>query len=45
MFKIPQILQRDSLKDKEKISFLTKIKIPQGLHVINSGTNSKMNLP
>jgi hypothetical protein len=38
-------LLRDSLKHKEQLSFLTQLKIPSGLQVINSGTNSNLNLP
>jgi hypothetical protein len=45
IFKILHILQTDSLKHKEQLSFLTQLKIPSGLQVINSGTSSKLNLP
>jgi hypothetical protein len=45
IFKIIQILQRDSLKHKEQLSFLTQLKLPSGLQVIHSGTNSKLNFP
>jgi hypothetical protein len=33
------------LKHKEQLSFLSQLQIPSVLHVINSGTNSKLNIP
>jgi hypothetical protein len=43
--KILQIMPVDSLKYKEQLYFLDQLKNPSGLHVINSGTNSNLNLP
>jgi hypothetical protein len=45
MSKNTQILQVDSLKHKEQIYILDKLKIPLGLHVTNSGINSNLNVP
>jgi hypothetical protein len=43
--KTRQILLVHSLKHEEKLYFLDQLKSPTGLHVINSGTNSNLNLP
>jgi hypothetical protein len=45
MFKIHQNLHRDSLKYKEQFSFLSQLRISPEFKVINSRTNSKLNLP
>jgi hypothetical protein len=42
---IRQTLDRDSMKDREQLSFLSQLQIPSGLQVKNSGTNSILNLP
>jgi hypothetical protein len=45
MYKIRQILLVDSMKHKEQLYFLAQLQIPLGFQVINSGTNSNLNLP
>jgi hypothetical protein len=45
MSKIHQLLQVDSLKHKEKVYILYQLRNLTGLQVINSGTNSNLNLP
>jgi hypothetical protein len=45
MSKICPILSVDSLEHKEKLYFLDQHQNPNGLHVINSRTNSNLNLP
>jgi hypothetical protein len=45
MSKICQTWQVDSLKYREQLSILAQQKIPSGLQVTNSGTNSNLNLP
>jgi hypothetical protein len=45
MSKNTQILEIDSLKHKEQLSFLAQLQIPSGLQVTNSRTNSNLNLP
>jgi hypothetical protein len=45
MSKICPILSVDSLEHKEKLYFLDQHQNSNGLHVINSRTNSNLNLP
>jgi hypothetical protein len=45
MYKIYQTLHRDSLEHEEQLSFLSQLQIPSEFKVINSGTNSKLNIP
>jgi hypothetical protein len=45
MSKIHLSVQVDSLKHKEVLYFLDQLQNPKGLKVINSGTNSNLNLP
>jgi hypothetical protein len=45
MLKIHQNLHRDSLKYKEQLSLLSQLRISPKFKVINSRTNSKLNLP
>jgi hypothetical protein len=45
LFKILQILHKDSLIHKEQLLFLSQLQIPSGLQVKNSGTNSILKLP
>jgi hypothetical protein len=40
-----QILQVNILEQKEQLHFLYQAQNPKGLHVINSGINSNLNLP
>jgi hypothetical protein len=44
LFKILQILHKDSLIHKEQLLFLSQLQIPSGLQVKNSGTNSNLKL-
>jgi hypothetical protein len=43
--KILQILHVDSLKHSKQLYFLYQLQNPNGLHVINSRTNSHLNFP
>jgi hypothetical protein len=45
MSKFLQILQVDCLKHREQLYLLDQLQNPKGLHVINSGINSNLNLP
>jgi hypothetical protein len=45
MSKSTQIFEVYSMKQKEQLYLLDQLQIPSGLYVINSGTNSNLNLP
>jgi hypothetical protein len=45
MSKFHQILQVDILEHRLQLYFLDQLQNPKGLQVINSGINSKFNLP
>jgi hypothetical protein len=45
LYNVHQNLNRDSLKHNEQLSFLSPLRVPSEFNVINSRTNSKLNLP